>query len=307
MRNRSISRAIPLAVCLFLATASAAVAAPAVTVEAGAYRDFLAPDPGTSTPGSITFGLNGSAEVIAADAVLTPPADTALAGLGGGVPTCLQVTRDGGAITGLAFVSTCTVAEPVVFVADAFGPGQNAYALSDRVIAPEALIQSNPGMNALFATAADAGAQLALTFTVDTSSGLPNAFAGLVNLGGAITMLGSGGVEVGAATLLAENVDAPERALLQEAADLGVAAAVAVHGAGTLDLGTGDIVVDITLDITFATPPIATPSPTGSPAPMTIPNTGTGSNGQPPVIFFGVVLLATMVMVVAFRGQRLPR
>ncbi len=307
MRFPRIAGGSALALSLLIASAGNVLAAPMVTVEAGAFSDFVAPDAGTSTPGSITFGLNGTAEVIAADAVLAPPADTVLASLAGGPPTCIQTTRDGGVITALAFVPTCTVRETVVFVADAFGPGENAYALGDRVIAPETLVLSNPGINALFATAADAGAELSLTFTVDTGTGLPFALDALVQLNGPVSMLGNGDVTVGPATLLAVNIDAAERAMLQQAADLGVDAAVEVHGAGSLDLSTGDITVDITLAITFAVPtaPTPTPTPTASPSPIGMSDTGTalGEQDQGSPLGFVVALLG-FIGFIGFIGRR---
>ena len=55
-----------------------------MTTECGLFRDFVSPDPIAVTTGSITFGLSGSPEVIAADATLAPPTDTNLAGLAGG-------------------------------------------------------------------------------------------------------------------------------------------------------------------------------------------------------------------------------
>ena len=48
------------------------VAAATDTLECGLFRDYTAPDPIGDTPGSITFGLSGPAETIAADATSFP-------------------------------------------------------------------------------------------------------------------------------------------------------------------------------------------------------------------------------------------
>ena len=82
------------------------------TLECGLFRDYTAPEPATSTPGSITFGVSGTPEVIAADATLVPPADTALPSLQGGAPTALTVVRNGGVITSLALLRAARSAAP---------------------------------------------------------------------------------------------------------------------------------------------------------------------------------------------------
>ena len=121
------------------------VAAATDTLECGLFRDYTAPDPIGDTPGSITFGLSGPAETIAADATLVPPTDTNLASLQGGAPTCLTVTRESGVITSLAFAASGTISGIPELVADLFGPGQDAYVISDRLFTPAELVATNAG------------------------------------------------------------------------------------------------------------------------------------------------------------------
>lgn len=90
---------LPLACLMVVAGPASADGLDTTALECGIFRDYTAPDAGTATPGSITFGITASPEVIAADATLVPPADSSLPSLQGGAPTALNVTRDGGVIT----------------------------------------------------------------------------------------------------------------------------------------------------------------------------------------------------------------
>lgn len=271
----------------------------ATTIEAGAYIDFVAPDPAGPTPGSITFGFAGSPEEIAADAVLVPPADTNLAFLGGGTPTCLEVTREGGSIARLAFVAECTVDGPVTFVADAFGPGSSAYLIADRVGAPADLVEGDAAYAAMIGVPADSGANVAITFIVDLASGVPSSFVGRTQLTGVVTLLGSGDVVVGAATLLDAVVDDASRALLSEAAGLGVAAIVDIVGEGLIG-GGGEPSLTIALSVTYTVP---TPAPTATPASAALPDTRADQPGAATPWPF----LVGLVAAVAIAGTRARR
>lgn len=235
------------------------------TLECGLFRDYVAPDPGTSTVGSTSFGISGPTEVIAADATLVPPADTALPSLQGGAPTALTVVRNGGVITSLAFAPSCTITGTPVLVPDLFGPGQDGYVIADRLFTPADLLATNDGLAALIGTAADTGATFTVTFDIDLSTGVPSGFTAQTTLVGVVVMLDGGDVQVGAATLPASVVDDQARAELERAAALGVETTVVVDGVGTIDQ-TGSPLVAITLTVTFALP-----APT--PSPSLLPNT----------------------------------
>ena len=182
-------------------------------------RLVVAPDPIAVATGSITFGLSGSPEVIAADATLAPPTDTRiLLAWPAGAPTALTVVRDAGMITSLAFAPECSISGPVTLIPDLFGAGADGYVIADRVFAPVDIVQDNSGLNALIATAADSGSPLTLAFTIDVSSGVPAAFAADVSLSGMVVVEDDGDIRVGDATLVDPIVDQGSRAELEEAA-----------------------------------------------------------------------------------------
>lgn len=106
------------------------------TVECGLFRDYKAPEPATSTAGSITSGISGTPELIAAAATLVPPADTSLLSIQGGAPTALTVTRSGGMIVSMSFAAACTITGIPMLVPDLFGPSQDGYVVADRLFVP---------------------------------------------------------------------------------------------------------------------------------------------------------------------------
>lgn len=249
-------------------TAGSVFAAAVSSVECGVFHDYLAPDPIAVAPGSITFGLSATPETIAAEAILEPPADTALPSLAGGTPTCLTVTRDSGVITAMAFVPSGTV----VLVPDLFGSGQDAYVIADRVFAPVSAVAADPNLAALIKTAADSGSTFSVTFRIDLSSGVPTGFDATTTLSGAVVLLPGGDIQIGAATLPSAVIDASARQQLEQAAALGVPATVAVSGVGVLDQGgAGGVTVDISLAVSLVAPILATLTPTRTAAPTARP------------------------------------
>lgn len=268
---------------------SASAAAATTTVECGLFRDYVAPDPLGPTDGSITFGLSGTPEIIAADATLVPPADTNLGGLAGGAPTALTVVRDTGVITSLAFAGSCTLTADVTFVTDLFGPGADGYTVGDRVFAPAAFLAINDGLAALIPTAAANGVQLSLTFTIDTSVGSPNAFDADLTLVGPVKLKNNGDIVVGAARLPSSVISDQARDQLREAHRLGVDATVVVTGNGGPDAAApGGVAMAITLDVRFQ-------APKPEPSPSDVPDTAISlpsTTGQPLHAIAGVLGLA---------------
>jgi hypothetical protein len=249
-----------LLVCSLLLGAGHALAAD-TTTECGAFRDYVAPDAGTSTAGSITFGVSGVPETIASTATLVPPADTSLAGLQGGTPTCLDVTRDGGQITSLAFAAGGPVSGGVTLMTNLFGSGFDAYVIADRVFVPVDQVAATDWELALIKGAADAGAPLTITFTIDVASGIPTGFTGSLELSGLVTPGTGDDLKVGAATLPASVVDTASRALLTDAASRGVIATVQVGAVGTISPGNDGPVVQVTLGVTEELPDTAVAEP----------------------------------------------
>lgn len=273
--TRLPDRALLLAIFSTLLLTPGANAAVVTTVECGALRDYTAPNPGGPTPGGITFGFTGgSPEVIAADAVITPPADTVIPSLSGtAAPTCLSVDRDAGVITALAFAASGTLSGPIVFTPDLSGPGQDGYVIAGRLVTPAAALAGNDSLTALIKAPADAGSTISIVFNVDVSTGFPTSFTATSTISGAVTLLPSGDVQVGAATLPAGVVEATSLAALTQAHSLGVPATVQIQGVGT-PTGSG-VDIAITLSVTFVPP--ATPTPTPSASAQTLPNTATSA------------------------------
>jgi hypothetical protein len=300
MRSRLTS--LLLACSLALIGAGVALGGTAdITVEGGTYFDFVAPDPLGPTDGTIRFGFTGTVETIAADAELVPPADTNLASLGGGAPTCLEVTREGGVITRLAFVAECVVEGEVTFVDDLFGPGGDAYMIGDRLAAPADFIATNPAFAALIGIPEEAGTVLSVTFTLDMATGIPTSFVGTSTLIGPVTLLDGGDITVDGGTLPTEVIDDASRAALTEASELGVDATVVITGNGSLQVKGPQPELEVVLAVSFTAP---APSVTPVPAASQLPNTsaaeaGSGSAGLGWMLVAAGFLIAGLAAVAA--------
>ena len=265
------------------------------TVEGGAYFDYVAPDPLGPTDGTIRFGFSGTVETIAADAVLTPPADTNLAFFGGGTPTCLGVAREGGVIISLEFVDECTVGGTVVRVDDLFGPDGDAYLIADRVAAPAAFVEESPTFATMIGVPAATGTTLDLTFLVDLTTGIPSSFIGRTSASGAVALLPGGDIGVGPATLPNDVIDAASRGQLEDAAAFGVDATVVIVALGTFG-PDGEPTIEIELTVTYTEPtPMPTPIPTAAPSADVLPDTSTAASTGTPALagFLGIVLIGT--------------
>ena len=301
------SLALSVAGVALLLLGAVRVAAATDTLECGLFRDYTAPDPIAATTGSITFGLSGPSETIAADATLVPPTDTNLASLQGGTPTCLTVTRNSGVITSLAFAASGTISGIPQLVPDLFGPGQDAYVISDRLFTPAELVATNAGLSALIKTAADNDSTFTVTFQIDLSTGVPTGFVATTILSGTVGILAGGDIAIGSATLPSAVISPAERKDLQEAASLGVPATVIVDGIGILDQSSeGGVSVAITLSVSFA-------APSATPAPSTdeIPDTGLPArrDGDGWFTFGALLLLASVTLMrasVFSRSQARP-
>lgn len=105
-------------------------------------------------------------------------------------------------------------------------------------------------------------------------------------------MLAGGDVQVGAATLPAAVVEPAERATLQAAAGLGVPATVVVDGLGHPD-SQGNVLIDITLSVSYQVP--AAPPPAPSPSLGALPTSGL------------LVVLAIAAAAVRWRTVRCPQ
>lgn len=267
---RRIGLLIITVACFGILPARLALAA-IETVECGLIREYTAPDAGTSTAGAIAFGVTGAVETIAADAILVGAAATNLPFLTGGAPTCVAVARDAGTITQLAFAAEGSVSWLVELQPDLLGPGQDAYIVDDRLLVPPDVLAASSGLAALIKVPADSSASTTIRFQIDTTSGFPTGLDGTTSVSGPVALLGNGDVTVGTSTLTADIVDGASRALLQSAADLGVAATVTIHGIGSIDiLGSGGVTVVTTLTVVVAAP---APTPMPVPSAALLPDT----------------------------------
>lgn len=289
---RGVRTSAILLFCLVLGGLSAATAIagglPETTVEAGVYLDYVAPDATAPTDGAIRFGFSGLLETITADAELVPPADTNLPWFVGGTPTCLSVTREGGSITRLEFVSGCTVSGTVVRVDDVYGPDADAYLIGDRLAAPVTMVEGDPAYATLIGVPAAAGTTLAVTFQVDTTVGAPTSFTGVTSVTGPVTDLGNGDFMVGDATLPSAEIDDASRASLTSVAGLGVDVTVDITGDGIIQV-EGEPTLEVSLSVSFPAPTAAptatsTAAPTANPTPAPtageLPDTGVATPGD---------------------------
>lgn len=283
LRARTLRHAMllaSLASLLLISGIALAGGAPTTTVEAGGFVDYVAPDAGTSTPGAIRFGFNGSLETIAADAELVPPVDTNLEFLNGGTPVCLEVTRDGGVITRMAFVAECTVSGGVELVEDIFGPDADGYLIADRLIAPVQFLTENAAFAALIGVPASAGTNLAVTFSFDVEAGFPTSFVGVTFVSGPVTLLAGGDIGVDGAVLPSDVIDDASRTALTEAANLGVDARVDITGNGNLQVKSDVPDLEVVLEVTYSAPPPSV-APTPVPTASQLPNTSLADTGGP--------------------------
>lgn len=263
-------------------------------VEGGAYFDFVAPDPLGPTDGTIRFGFSGALETIAADAELVPPADTNLGSFGGGTPTCLAVTREGGVITRIAFAGECNVGGTVTRVDDLFGPGGDAYVIADRVAAPAELAEGDPGFATLIGIPAVAGSNLDLVFVIDVTTGVPTSFLGQTSVTGPVALLAGGDIGVGVATLPNDVIDEASRSDLEDAAALGVDATVAIVGDGTIgEKGEPGLVIGLTVAYSAPTA-VPTAVPTAAPTAAQLPDTSAPSAEGPSWIGPALLWLASL-------------
>lgn len=302
---------LPLVVIALLLGSAIVHAGGDVTTEGGTFFDFAAPDPVAPSDGTIRFGFSGAAEPIAADAELVPPADTNLALLGGGTPTCLEVTREGGTITRLAFVEECTVSGTVERVDDVFPPSGDGYVIGDRLAAPAELVEGEApfaGLEAPFAALigvpAATGATLDVTFLIDLSSGAPTSFTGRTSVTGPVSDLGGGDVSVGAGVLPDAVIDDASRALLDEAAALGVDATVEIVGLASFQQN-GPPALEIELTVTYSAPPA-----TASPTPAALPDTRMGVEDATTgsvALLLGAVVGAAVLLARRRAGRRPAR
>lgn len=220
-------------------------------VECGQVSGFVAPDPVAPAPGSLTIGLL-PAWPITADAVVGAIAAASLPSLVGVGPSCVAFELDGtDQIVALDFASQGTVSGAVVFE-----PGLPGYVYADRLLVPTFVTDAYPGLAAIFATSADAGTDVTMTFLVDTTSGQLTGFDATAGFCGPGDLDAGGNGVVGAASIPAVVLDADATTALA-GADLRDTCAT-VSSAGTIDQSGIAVETDVTISVVPAPPDTAT-------------------------------------------------
>ena len=285
----------------FFAASIAAIAILPVTaigassiVECGQLSSYVAPDPVGPTDGSLQLGALDP-WVVLATATVSPAATTALPALAGSGPTCVALDLDDfGAVTAIDVAPTGQISGHVDFDA-----GSGFYLFADRLIIPTFVTDPYPGLAALVVTSYQAGTVLDMTFTVDSTTAQFTGFDGRAAFCGHGSMTQSGDGRVGDAVLPAEVLDGTDRSRLDNAGNR--TACAAVHSAGTIDPGSGNLSITTSVDIDVAAGSVALTPPPTSTVVADIPAT-------PPDLWSVVALLigACIALVAATLAMR-PR
>lgn len=228
-------------------------------VECGQVTGYTAPDPLGPTDGSLALGFT-PAWTIAAAASLDSAAALILPAILGTGPTCLSLGfDDAGTITSVNLAKVGHVQGPVTF-----DVGLGFYILAERLFVPTFITDAVPSLAALFVTSFQAGSDVSITFGIDLSTGLFNAFDGTTEFCGLGSITVDGNGRIGDAILASENLDSADLAVLASSGSRAVCATV--HSVGTIDSGSGAILgstdVSIVVQGTTVTPP---PTDTSTP------------------------------------------
>lgn len=224
--------------------------------DCGQFRDYTPPDPAGPTDGTITLGQL-SPWTIAADASLSSAITTNLPTLIDSQPTCLALDLDDSdRITAMDFAASGAISGPVVY-----DSGFDGYVFADRLLLPASVATSEPGLEVLFVTSADAGSTLRVAFDIDPATGAILGFHGRTRICGTAELLPGGKASVGGATLPAAALDPADTDAIDEAGTDPVCASI--RSVGTIDPSSG-LALTITVVISAATAPTITPPPTST-------------------------------------------
>jgi hypothetical protein len=242
--------------------------------------------------------------VILASAAVSPAATSVLPMSVGSAPTCLAIDLDdAGLVTALDFAPTGTLTGLVDF-----DTGSGFYLLADRLIVPDFVTDANAGLAAIFVTSYQAGTPLAITFTVDPTTGQFVGFDGTAAFCGAGSVTPGGDGQVGDAVIAAAVLDAGDLEALAGAGD--AEACATINTVGTIDAGTGAIstTTDVQIDVAGAE---ATPTAPATPRPQVTPPATSMIEARDPSVSTDVLagvwfslVIATLATVVGMLGHR---
>lgn len=296
MRTSPIRIGAALATCIALLTmGTATVAAASSSIECGQVTGYTAPDSSGPTDGSLQIGLL-TPWVILADATVSSAIATSLPSIVNNSPTCVALDLDDdGAITSIDFAAEGDVSGTVDF-----DSGSGFYLFADRLIVPDFITDTYPGLAALFVTSYQAGTNLTVTFTVDPDNGQ------FVGFDGHAAFCGKGGVDadgngrVGDAVIPAAVLDAGDLEALEGAGNHKTCAAV--HSTGAIDPDDGSIATTTDVTITVAGSG-ATAAPTAPPTDVAAATTRSADDRASAAM----VLLMLVAAAAVFTGRRLQR
>jgi len=262
-------------------------------VECGQLTGYTAPDPLGPTNGSVQLGLL-SPWTILADATVSATAATVLPTAVNNGPTCLALDLDdSGDVTALDISTTGTISGHVDF-----DSGSGFYLFADRLIVPNFITDTYPGLAALVVTSYQAGTTLTMHFTVDGTTGAFTGFDGTAAFCGKGSMTSGGDGKVGAAVIPGSVLDATDVKRLKGAGKRQTCATV--HSVGTIDTGTGNISIDTDVDIVVAAAGTTVTPPPTSTAPATASPAG---RAQPTLVVLGLAFIGSAV-VLSLRTRR---
>lgn len=277
-----------LAIMTFAATS---VVAASSSVECGQLTAYTAPDPAGPTDGNVQLGLSAPWDVLAT-ATISAAAESALPTLVNNAPTCLALDFDNsGKVSAIDFAASGTITGSVDF-----DSGSGFYLFANRLIVPDFVTNTYPGLAALFVTSYQAGTQLTVTFTVDPLNGAFTGFDGAAAFCGHGKMRVDGDGQVGAAVIPAAVLDAGDIKSLRGAGARQTCASV--QSSGTIDSGTGAI--STTTDVAIVVAPAGA---TVTPPPTSTQEAAATSAEGPSVIGWlaGVFLVSAVLIAVQSR------
>ncbi len=281
------------AAILLLTIGIGPAAASAPDVECGQLSAWTAPDPAGPTDGSLQLGLSSAWDVLAS-ATISPAAATALPGGVNSGPTCLALGFDsGGKITSIDFAAQGTITGTV-----AFDSGSSFYIFASRLVIPTSITDAYPDLAALFATSYQAGSVLAVTFSIDATTGGFTGFDGHAAFCGKASINAQHVGKVGKATIPAAALSAAARAALKKLS--GEAVCAKVHSSGTIDPQSGNIATSASVVITAdAGQPRATPPSTTTDGAAAVP-----ASSATPVVGWLVIAFALSLLAVKITSRK---
>jgi hypothetical protein len=269
------------------------VMAASSSVECGQLTAYTAPDPLGPTDGELQLGAS-SPWAILADATISPAAAAALPTSVNTGPTCVALDfDDDGAITAVDFAAEGSLVGTVDY-----DSVTTFYLFANRLIVPTFITDANPGLAAIVVTSYQAGSELSITFSVNTTTGAFTAFDGTAAFCGTGSVTSGGDGQVGDATIPASVLDADDLDALEGAGSRQTCATI--HSVGTINPNTGELSITTDVDIVVAAAGATVTPPPTSTAPTVTPTPGSAAT----LVVWIAVAFATSLVALTVRRRR---